>query len=105
MVHSFLFRRHRVDAPPLHTFARLLRGLVGLAVVASLLVVGLMVAFGVLVWAIFRGRWLSGVSAEGRAARAASWATPRPEAAARHADAQEVIDVEAREVPGAPVRP
>jgi hypothetical protein len=102
MVHASLFRSHRVGASPFHRVGQVFRALLGLAIMASLLVVALMVAFGVLAWALLRGRRpvMAGVLRRG------GWVAGRPgvppRSAASQASTGDVIDIEAHEVPARP---
>jgi hypothetical protein len=81
---------------------RIARALLGLALFGGAVLLAVVLALGVLIWALLRGRRPVAVRSVWRHATARQPFGPGPGGAAR--SSAEVVDVEAREVPGEAAR-
>lgn len=97
-------------AAPLQTLWRVLRALLGLAVLAGMLLLGLAIATGLVLWALVRGRRPRAVHAawpRGMRAAASGWRTGGQAASPSRPGMDDVVDAQVvREIaaPGHPGR-
>lgn len=84
-------------AAPLQTLWRVLRALIGLALLAGMLLLGLAIATGLVLWALIRGRrprMVHTAWAGDMRARAAKWSTAGRAAAPERAGMDDVVDAQ-----------